>query len=166
MLEQMWWRGLSPPQPSPDKMTIPKIFIHTLVWKTPFDNMSCGKNGCVDNFFYWFLRIIFMGMSAKDRFTYRINKINGGVVSVDVRFMGEVVITLYLERPKSMWFRKPIMPRTWLVVDSKVHDSFMYIEGMCTPKDIQAWCVEEVTNYLSLVSKEVVPDTKDDITYE
>lgn len=103
-------------------------------------------------------------MSAKDRFTYHVQKIMGGVISVDVRFMDEVVITLYLERPKTKWLRKPIMPRTWIVVDSKVHDSYMYIQGLCTPKEIQSWCVEEVTKYLSSVSKEVVPNSDDDIT--
>ena len=58
------------------------------------------------------------------------------VWTVDVMFMGECIITLYYESPKTKWLRKPIMPNRYVCVDSKVHSANVYVEGLFTPTEI------------------------------
>ena len=62
-----------------------------------------------------------------------------GVIRV-IFYMGEVeMVCLYYEKAKKGWTNKPIMPRAWRCVDSKVSDATIYDQGLIEPKELVGW---------------------------
>jgi len=75
----------------------------------------------------------------KEVLTPTVTEMSPGVMRVTLNVAEYEVATLYFERPKKTWTNKPIMPNVWTCVDAKIHEKFIYINGMVTPKELIRW---------------------------
>lgn len=91
-----------------------------------------------------------MGMTKtfKDVMTPEVTKLDDGKVRIIFSMHGVEMFCLYYEKPKRAWTRKPIMPKVWTCVDAKVTDSSVYIQGLCTPRQIQEWGNEVLLSFI------------------
>lgn len=71
-----------------------------------------------------------------EHFKTKIERVDNGVAVVTILFKDEEVATLYFEAPKKAWTNKPIFPNVWTCVDSKIHENYIYVEELVTPKEL------------------------------
>lgn len=84
---------------------------------------------------------MFMVMSME--LTYSLTQIEDGRVRIVVSINNEVELgTLYFEKAKRTFQRKPIGMDSWACVDAKVEGLYEYGETPITPKDIVGKCQE------------------------
>ena len=75
--------------------------------------------------------------------TYSLTQIEDGRVRIVVSINNEVELgTLYFEKAKRTFQRKPIGMDSWACVDAKVEGLYEYGETPITPKDIVGKCQE------------------------
>lgn len=75
--------------------------------------------------------------------TYSLTQIENGRVRIVVSINNEVELgTLYFEKAKRTFQRKPIGMDSWACVDAKVEGLYEYGETPITPKDIVGKCQE------------------------
>jgi hypothetical protein len=76
-----------------------------------------------------------------DTLTYQMDQIEEGRIRIVVLLNEEVELgTLYFERAKKGFNRKPIGMNAWACVDAKVEGLYVYGGDEITPKDIVAKC--------------------------
>jgi len=76
-----------------------------------------------------------------DTLTYQMDQIEEGRIRIVVLLNEEVELgTLYFERAKKSFNRKPIGMNAWGCVDAKVEGLYVYGGDEITPKDIVAKC--------------------------
>ncbi len=76
-----------------------------------------------------------------DTLTYQMDQIEEGRIRIVVLLNEEVELgTLYFERAKKSFNRKPIGMNAWACVDAKVEGLYVYGGDEITPKDIVAKC--------------------------
>jgi hypothetical protein len=73
--------------------------------------------------------------------TYQVDQIEEGRIRITVHLNEEVELgSLYFERAKKSFNRKPIGMNAWACVDAKVEGLYVYGGDEITPKDIVAKC--------------------------
>jgi len=76
-----------------------------------------------------------------DTLTYQMDQIEEGRIRIVVLLNEEVELgTLYFERAKKSFNRKPIGMNAWACGDAKVEGLYVYGGDEITPKDIVAKC--------------------------
>ncbi len=76
-----------------------------------------------------------------DTLTYQMDQIEEGRIRIVVLLNEEVELgTLYFERAKKSFNRKPIGMNAWACVDAKVEGLYVYGGDEIIPKDIVAKC--------------------------
>ena len=77
-----------------------------------------------------------------DKLTYELTRLDNDRVRIVVTMMGgEVELgTLYFEKAKRSFSRKPIGMDSWACVDAKVEGLYVHGGEEITPKDIVAHC--------------------------
>ena len=71
-----------------------------------------------------------------------------GVIRVVVSKDGEELGSLYFERAKKVFQRKPIGMDAWGCVDAKIEKLYEYGGDNITPKDIMGKCQELIREYV------------------
>lgn len=145
---QMCVEGLSPMQRSPDKMTNPnnlppiypqsqKSFPHCHIVRTTYPQFTN-----VNNFIFMCSPTIFIHMDITvDTLSYDLTQMDEDKIRIVVSLNEEVELgTLYFEKAKRMFQRKPIGMNAWACVDAKVEGLYIYGGDNITPKDIVAKC--------------------------
>jgi hypothetical protein len=85
--------------------------------------------------------LIHMTNYTVDTLTYQMDQIEEGRIRIVVLLNEEVELgTLYFERAKKSFNRKPIGMNAWGCVDAKVEGLYVYGGDEITPKDIVAKC--------------------------
>jgi hypothetical protein len=83
-----------------------------------------------------------------DTLSYDLNEIEEGRIRIVVKLNEEVELgTLYFERAKKTFQRKPIGMDAWACVDAKVEGLYVYGGDNITPKDIVAKCQSLISSY-------------------
>jgi hypothetical protein len=91
-----------------------------------------------------------------DTLSYDLNEIEEGRIRIVVKLNEEVEFptgggvelgTLYFEKAKKMFQRKPIGMDAWACVDAKVEGLYVYGGDNITPKDIVAKCQSLISSY-------------------
>lgn len=150
-------RGLSPPQPSPDKMTKSSFFpliVPPAQKSFPHDNLSEDILSYIKiyNYMYpsYILRKHYMGELG-----YRVVKLEDGVVRVEIfnEDMMEMA-TLYFEHAKKGFNKKPIGMDGWVCIDAKVWGN-LYGYSKLTPRQVIDECRKRIDEY------RLVPSLKD-----
>ena len=78
-----------------------------------------------------------------DTLSYKMDPIDDGVIRIVVSLNEQVELgTLYFEKAKRTFQRKPIGMDSWACVDAKVEGLYEYGETPITPKDIVGKCQE------------------------
>jgi len=67
-------------------------------------------------------------------------------VRIVLRVEDQELGTLYFEKAKRGWNRKPILQNGWACVEAKVEGLYVYGGESITPKEIVAWCQELIKN--------------------
>ena len=76
-----------------------------------------------------------------DTLTYQVDQIEEGRIRIVVSLNEEVELgSLYFERAKKTFQRKPIGMNAWACVDAKVEGLYVYGGDSITPKDIVNKC--------------------------
>ena len=76
-----------------------------------------------------------------DTLSYDLSEIEEGRIRIVVSLNDEVELgTLYFERAKKMFQRKPIGMDAWACVDAKIEGLYVVGGDNITPKDIMAKC--------------------------
>lgn len=76
-----------------------------------------------------------------DTLTYDINVLREGVIRIVVSINNETELgSLYFEKAKKSFQRKPIGMDSWACVDAKVEGLYVYGGEQITPKDIVRKC--------------------------
>ena len=145
---QMCVEGLSSPQPSPDKMTNPnnlppiypqsqKSFPHRHIVRTTYPQFTN-----VNNFIFMCSPTILIDMDVTvDTLSYDLTQMDEDKIRIVVSLNSEVELgTLYFEKAKKMFQRKPIGLNAWACVDAKVEGLYIYGGDNITPKDIVGKC--------------------------
>ena len=145
---QMCVEGLSPMQRSPDKMTNPnnlppiypqsqKSFPHCHIVRTTYPQFTN-----VNNFIFICSACILIDMDVTvDTLSYDLTQMDEDKIRIVVSLNSEVELgTLYFEKAKRMFQRKPIGMNAWACVDAKVEGLYIYGGDNITPKDIVAKC--------------------------
>ena len=149
-------RGLSPMQRSPDKMTKPNFlpfilsptqesFPHRQYVRTTYPQFTN-----VNNFIFICSPTIFIHMEyTVDTLSYDLTQMDEDKIRIVVSLNSEVELgTLYFERAKKMFQRKPIGMNAWACVDAKVEGLYVYGGDTITPKDIVAKCQSLISSSL------------------
>lgn len=84
--------------------------------------------------------MVILYVPGMDNLTYDISKLEENRVRVIVSIEGRELGTLYFEKPKNGWTKKPLTPSKWFCVDAKVEGLYVYGGEDITPKDIVAKC--------------------------
>ena len=83
-----------------------------------------------------------------DTLSYDLTKLDGDKIRIVVSLNDEVELgTLYFERAKRSFQRKPIGMDAWACVDAKVEGLYVYGGDNITPKDIVAKCQGLISSY-------------------
>ena len=83
-----------------------------------------------------------------DTLSYDLNEIEEGRIRIVVKLNEEVELgTLYFERAKKTFQRKPIGMDAWACVDAKVEGLYVYGGDNITPKDIVAKCQSLISSW-------------------
>ena len=106
---------------------------HSVMWKTIF----------VDNFILCVPQPIFINMEITvDTLSYTMDVIEEGRIRMVISLNEEVELgTLYFEKAKKSFQRKPVGMNGWACVDAKIEGLYQVGESI-TPKDIVAHCQE------------------------
>ena len=76
-----------------------------------------------------------------DTLTYQMDQIVEGRIRIVVSLNGEIELgSLYFEKAKKTFHRKPIGMNSWACIDAKVEGLYVYGGDNITPKDIVAKC--------------------------
>ena len=152
----MWVEGLSSPQPSPDILTKPnkmviilsptqKSFPHCHIVRTTYPQFTN-----VNNFIFMCSPTIFIHMDITvDTLSYDLTQMDEDKIRIVVSLNSEVELgTLYFERAKRMFQRKPVGMNAWACVDAKVEGLYIYGGDNITPKDIVAKCQQLIQEFV------------------
>lgn len=83
-----------------------------------------------------------------DTLSYDLTKLDGDKIRIVVSLNDEVELgTLYFERAKRSFQRKPIGMDAWACVDAKVEGLYVVGGDNITPKDIVAKCQSLISSY-------------------
>ena len=84
-----------------------------------------------------------------DTLSYDLNEIEEGRIRIVVKLNEEVELgTLYFEKAKKMFQRKPIGMNAWACIDAKIEGLYVVGGDNITPKDIVAKCQSLISSYL------------------
>jgi hypothetical protein len=135
-------------QSSPDKMTNPnklplilsptqKSFPHCHIVRTIYPQFTN-----VNNFIFICSACIFIHMDVTvDTLSYDLTQMDEDKIRIVVSLNEEVELgTLYFEKAKKSFQRKPIGMNAWACVDAKVEGLYIYGGDNITPKDIVGKC--------------------------
>ena len=76
-----------------------------------------------------------------DTLTYQMDQIVEGRIRIVVSLNGEIELgSLYFEKAKKTFHRKPIGMNSWACIDAKVEGLYVHGGDNITPKDIVAKC--------------------------
>lgn len=75
----------------------------------------------------------------KKTLTPTIDEMDEETIRIIFSVKEEEMACLYFERPKKGWTNKPIMPRVWRCVESRIANEWIYIQGLVEPKELVAW---------------------------
>ena len=85
-----------------------------------------------------------------DDLTYQVDQIEEGRIRIIVSLNEEVELgSLYFERAKKTFNRKPIGMNAWACVDAKVEGLYVYGGDNITPKDIVNKCQQLISSLSS-----------------
>ena len=85
-----------------------------------------------------------------DTLTYQVDQIEEGRIRIVVSLNEEVELgSLYFERAKKTFNRKPIGMNAWACVDAKVEGLYVYGGDNITPKDIVNKCQQLISSLSS-----------------
>jgi hypothetical protein len=133
-------RGLSPLH---DKMTIPNFSPYKVIHIPFFDsvrhNVRCGKL-----YFYPHLLILINMTKWTDLVIPTIDMLEPDRVRIVLEVGGEELGVLYFEKAKKGWTNKPLT-NGWTCVDAKVEGLYIYGGDSVTPKELVAWCQQQLT---------------------
>jgi len=103
----------------------------------------------VNNFIFLCSVCILIHMEyTVDTLSYDLNEIEEGRIRIVVKLNEEVELgTLYFEKAKKMFQRKPIGMDAWACVDAKVEGLYVVGGDNITPKDIVAKCQSLISSY-------------------
>ena len=79
-----------------------------------------------------------------DNLTYNAEVIEEGRIRVTISDGIYELGSLYFEKAKKTFQRKPIGMDAWTCVDAKVEDLYIYLGAEVLPKDIVAKCYEVI----------------------
>ncbi len=83
-----------------------------------------------------------------DTLTYQLDQIEEGRIRIVVSLNEEVELgSLYFERAKKSFNRKPIGMNAWACVDAKVEGLYVYGGDDITPKDIVNKCQQIISSW-------------------
>jgi hypothetical protein len=102
------------------------------MWKTIF----------VDNFILYVPRRIFINMEITvDTLSYEMTVIEDGRIRMVISLKDQVELgTLYFERAKKTFQRKPIGMNGWACIDAKIEGLYVHGGEHITPKDMVRKC--------------------------
>ena len=84
-----------------------------------------------------------------DTLSYDLSEIEEGRIRIVVSLNDEVELgTLYFERAKKMFQRKPIGMDAWACVDAKIEGLYVVGGDNITPKDIVAKCQQLIQEFV------------------
>ena len=91
---------------------------------------------------------ILIGMDVTvDTLSYDLTQMDEDKIRIVVSLNSEVELgTLYFERAKRMFQRKPVGMNAWACVDAKVEGLYIYGGDNITPKDIVAKCQKLISS--------------------
>ena len=93
--------------------------------------------------FYMFLTYTLCTMVTKDDLKYDLTQIESGRIRVVISLNEEVELgTVYFEKAKNTFSRKPISMNAWAMVDAKIEGLYVHGGEEITPKDMVAHCQE------------------------
>ena len=85
-----------------------------------------------------------------DDLTYQVDQIEEGRIIIVVSLNEETELgSLYFERAKKTFNRKPIGMNAWACVDAKVEGLYVYGGDNITPKDIVNKCQQIISSWLT-----------------
>ena len=85
-----------------------------------------------------------------DTLTYQVDQIEEGRIRIVVSLNEETELgSLYFERAKKTFNRKPIGMNAWACVDAKVEGLYVYGGDNITPKDIVNKCQQIISSWLT-----------------
>ena len=140
--------GLSPMQRSPDILTNPN-FLPPILSPTQKSFPRCHTDRVtypqftnVNNFIFICSPTILYGMDITvDTLSYDLTQMDEDRIRIVVKLNEEVELgTLYFEKAKRTFQRKPIGMNAWACVDAKVEGLYVYGGENITPKDIVSKC--------------------------
>ena len=80
------------------------------------------------------------------KYTPKVEKIDEDHIRVEIWDEREEVGTLYYERPKVGWIKKPVTTRQWVCVDARVDNLAIQLnEESPSPKQIIEWGMKAIT---------------------
>ena len=84
-----------------------------------------------------------------DTLSYDLTHLDGDKIRIVVSLNEEVELgTLYFEKAKKTFQRKPIGMNAWACVDAKVEGLYVYGGDNITPKDIVAKCQQLIQEFV------------------
>ena len=103
----------------------------------------------VNNFIFLCSPTILIHMEyTVDTLSYDFSEIEEGRIRIVVSLNDEVELgTLYFERAKKMFQRKPIGMDAWACVDAKIEGLYVVGGDNITPKDIVAKCQSLISSW-------------------
>ena len=103
----------------------------------------------VNNFIFICSACILIDMDITvDTLSYDLNEIEEGRIRIVVSLNEEVELgTLYFEKAKKMFQRKPIGMNAWACVDAKIEGLYVVGGDNITPKDIVAKCQSLISSW-------------------
>ena len=81
-----------------------------------------------------------MNMLTIQDLTYDLFQLDDGKVRIIISLYEKELGTLYFERAKRSFVRKPVSMNGWACVDAKVEGLYVAGGDNITPKDIVAYC--------------------------
>ena len=124
----------------------------------PTDRMSvCGYIvGTMVPLYFYMFRVyhsftlftnvdIFIHMTE---FVYKMDVIEEGIIRFIVSFNEEEMGSLYFEKAKKTFHRKPVSMNSWVCVDAKVERLYEVTDEI-TPKDIVGKCQSLIREYMN-----------------
>ena len=130
-----------------------KSFPHRHIVRTTYPQFHPPKGMFtnVNNFIFICSAHILIDMDITvDTLSYDLTQMDEDKIRIVVSLNEEVELgTLYFEKAKKMFQRKPIGMNAWACVDAKVEGLYIYGGDNITPKDIVGKCQELILNSLS-----------------
>lgn len=73
-------------------------------------------------------------------FIYKMDRMDNGIIRFIITFNEQEVGSLYFERAKKMFQRKPVSMDSWVCVDAKIEKLYEVSEYEIVPKEIVDTC--------------------------